>query len=264
MSKIMHGVILTFVVIMAGFVNASDDIAHPEKILIVLTSHSDLGNTGQKTGFWLPELTHPYYEFTHAGFQVELASPLGGMAPLDGKSFHQPDDHHQRFLQDAKLMAKVMRTLPLSTIDPTDYRAVLFSGGSGPMWDFPNNPNINRVASSIYNQGGVVSAVCHGTAALVGITQDNGEPLIHGKRVAAFTRQEESDIDQLDIIPFLLGEKLTEMGAIHIAGPAWQEKVVIDGRLMTGQNPASAKKLAQKIIHYLENYDDNKLTAKNG
>jgi len=145
------------------------------RVLIVLTSHSDLGDTGLKTGFWLPELTHPYYEFLDGGYQVDIASPLGGMAPLDAKSLLEPDAYSDRFLQDATLMAKVMTTTPLEQINPNEYRAILFSGGSGPMWDFPDNPDIDRIATAIYEDGGIVSAVCHGTAALASITLSNGE-----------------------------------------------------------------------------------------
>lgn len=224
-----------------------------EKILMVLTSHSKLGNTDQKTGFWLQELTHPYYEFKNSGYEVDIASPEGGMAPLDAKAFDEPDEFHQRFLNDAALMAKVMRTIPLAEINPADYDVILFSGGSGPMWDFPNNPDISRISSAIYESNGIVSAVCHGTAALVNIKLSNGEYLINGKDVATFTKEEEAGIGQLDIIPFLLEEKLASRGAIHIYGKAWQENVVVQGRLITGQNPASAKKLSQEIIKQLQN-----------
>ena len=222
------------------------------RVLIVLTSHSDLGDSGQKTGFWLPELTHPYYEFLDAGYQIDIASPQGGMAPLDAKSLLEPDEYSNRFLEDATLMAKVMTSIPLSQINPNEYGAILFSGGSGPMWDFHNNADIDRIATSIFEQGGIVSAVCHGTAALAGITLSNGNYLVEGRKVAAFTRQEEIDIQQLDIIPFLLEEKLTSIGATHIPGAPWEENVVVDGRLMTGQNPNSAKKLAQEVIKALE------------
>ncbi|WP_216362553.1 type 1 glutamine amidotransferase domain-containing protein [Bowmanella denitrificans] len=237
---------------MVASVQAETGTEQRNKILIVLTSHSELGDTGRKTGFWLPELTHPYYEFKQAGFQIDIASPLGGMAPLDDKAFTEADDYHQRFLEDAELMAKVIRTLPLATINPSDYDAVLYSGGSGPMWDFPDNKHISRISASIYEQGGIVSAVCHGTAALVDITLSNGEYLVANKPVAAFTKQEEADIGQLDIIPFLLEEKLQERGATHISGAPWQENVVVEGRLITGQNPASAKKLAVEVIKAIQ------------
>ncbi|OKY27082.1 hypothetical protein BI291_10610 [Thalassotalea sp. PP2-459] len=223
-----------------------------DRILIVLTSHSTLGDSDKKTGFWLPELTHPYYEFKKAGFIVDIASIEGGMAPLDAKALDEPDEYHQHFFKDAELMAKVITTTPLSEIEPNDYNAVFYSGGSGPMWDFVDNKDINRISSAIYENNGIVSAVCHGTAALVNITLSDGTFLVKDKEIAAFTKEEEIDINQLDLIPFLLGDKLEQRGAIHIPGKAWQENVVLAGRVMTGQNPASAKKLAQEIIKYLK------------
>jgi putative intracellular protease/amidase len=223
-----------------------------ERVLIVLTSHTELGNTGKKTGFWLPELTHPYYEFIEAGYTVDVASIEGGMAPLDGKIFEEEEDeYNQRFLDDAKLMAKVMRSIPIADINPDDYQVVLYSGGSGPMWDFPNNPDINRISKSIYEKNGIVSAVCHGSAALVNITLSDGSLLIANKRVSGFTNKEEADLGTTEIVPFLLQDKLVEQGAIFIEGNAWQENVVVEGRLITGQNPASAKKVAQSIIEKL-------------
>lgn len=222
------------------------------KILIVLTSHSDLGDTGEKTGFWLPELTHPYYEFKKAGYTVDVASIEGGMAPLDSKAFEEADDYHQVFLNDAVLMAKVMRSIPLAQINADDYQAILFSGGSGPMWDFPNNADISRISSSIYENKGVVSAVCHGNAALVNLTLSDGSLLIKDKSVAAFTNEEEASLGTTKVIPFLLQDKLVERGAKHVMGKAWQENVVVSDRLITGQNPASAKKVAQEIIKKLQ------------
>lgn len=222
------------------------------KILIVLTSHSDLGDTGEKTGFWLPELTHPYYEFEKAGYTVDVASIEGGMAPLDSKAFEEADDYHQVFLNDAVLMAKVMRSIPLAQINADDYQAILFSGGSGPMWDFPNNADISRISSSIYENKGVVSAVCHGNAALVNLTLSDGSLLIKDKSVAAFTNEEEASLGTTKVIPFLLQDKLVERGAKHVMGKAWQENVVVSDRLITGQNPASAKKVAQEIIKKLQ------------
>ena len=137
------------------FITLTSTISYAEnspKILLVLTSHSELGDTGKKTGFWLPELTHPYYEFKKAGYLIDVASIQGGIAPVDPKSLEEPDYANQRFLQDAELMAKVFATLPLSKIDPSKYQAVVFAGGSGPMWDFPNNEHVNRVAAAIYDR----------------------------------------------------------------------------------------------------------------
>jgi putative intracellular protease/amidase len=198
------------------FIALTSTISHAEnvpKILLVLTSHSQLGDTGKSTGFWLPELTHPYYEFKKAGYLIDVASIQGGVAPVDSKSLEEPDDGNQRFLQDAELMAKVFTTLPLSEIDPTEYQAVVFAGGSGPMWDFPNNKHVNRVAATIYENNGIVSAICHGPAALVDIKLSNGKYLVAGKKLAAFTNEEEEELKLTHVIPFLLQDKLIERGA---------------------------------------------------
>ena len=236
------------------FITLTSTISYAEnspKILLVLTSHSELGDTGKKTGFWLPELTHPYYEFKKAGYLIDVASIQGGIAPVDPKSLEEPDYANQRFLQDAELMAKVFTTLPLSKIDPSKYQAVVFAGGSGPMWDFPNNEHVNRVAAAIYENKGIVSAICHGPAALVDIKLSNGKYLVSGRKVAAFTNEEEAELKLTHVVPFLLQDKLIERGAKHIHGKPWKENVVVDGRLITGQNPASATKVAKKIIEYL-------------
>ena len=223
-----------------------------DKILIVLTSHTELGNTGRQTGFWLPELTHPYYAFTEAGYAVDVASIKGGSAPVDALAFLEADEYHQRFLNDAELMAKVIRSTPLSQVSPDDYAAIMFAGGSGPMWDFPNNPDISRISSAIYENNGVVSAVCHGNAALVSLTLSNGELLVKNKRIATFTNEEESALGTTDVVPFLLQDKLIEQGAVQQHGLAWQENVAVDGRLVTGQNPASAHKAALRVMALLQ------------
>lgn len=226
--------------------------AKPSKtVLLVLTSHDKLGDTGMKTGFWLPELTHPYYELIKAGFNVDIASPKGGVAPLDKKSLEEKDPYNNLYLEDNVLRDKVLNTIALKEIDPKKYGAILFAGGSGPMWDFVNNEDISKISSAIYEAGGVVSAICHGTAALVDIKLSNGQYLITGKKFAAFTKQEERSINQYDIVPFFLEDKLTSRGGTHINGSPWQENVIVDGRLVTGQNPASALKATKEVIKIL-------------
>ena len=249
MKKFINWTVMLLITLMTGVSSANTDI----KVLMVLTSHSELGDTGEKTGFWLPELTHPYYEFKKAGYTIDIASIEGGMAPLDAKSFDEPDELNQHFLKDAELMAKVMRSKPLAAINPNDYKAIVFSGGSGAMWDFPNNDDVNRISSSIYENNGIVSAICHGPAALINIKLSDGKYLVAGKKVAAFTNEEEAMLKQTDIVPYLLQDKLIERGALHVYGKAWDENVVVDGRLITGQNPASAKKVALDVIKLLKN-----------
>lgn len=251
--KHLISIALLFVVLLTtNLAHAGSPAKDLKKILIVLTSHTELGNTGKKTGFWLPELTHPYYEFTEAGYTVDVASIEGGMAPVDAKAFREADEFHQVFLNDAELMAKVIRSIPLAEVDPEDYRAVMFAGGSGPMWDFPENDDISRISAAIYENQGVVSAVCHGNAALVNLRLSSGELLVAGKRVAAFTNEEEASLGTTDVVPFLLQDELVERGATHVYGAAWEENVVVDGRLVTGQNPASAQKAAQNVIQILK------------
>ena len=235
-----------------------------EKILIVLTSHSQLGNTDKETGFWLPELTLPYYKFKEAGYAVDVASIKGGIAPLDQKIFQYKDEEksNQMFLKNAELMSKVFKTLALSKIDPKKYKAILYAGGSGTMWDFPNNEDVKRITSEIYENNGIVSAVCHGPSALVNVKLSNGKYLISGKKITSFTNEEEEDlnfkdrkgkvIEMKNILPFLLQDKLIERGANYASGKAWKENVIVDGRLITGQNSESASKVAEKVIEYLQ------------
>lgn len=251
MKKLTIIASLFLLLVTSAFSYAEGVISNHEKILIVLTSHTELGNTGKKTGFWLPELTHPYYEFTKAGYSVDVASIDGGMAPVDSKAFEEDDEYHQVFLNDATLMAKVIQSIPLAEVNPDDYQVIMFAGGSGPMWDFPDNKDISRISSAIYENKGIVSAVCHGNAALINIRLSDGNLLIAGKRIAAFTNEEEDSLGTTEIVPFLLQDKLIERGAIHEYGKAWEENVVVEDSLITGQNPASAKKAAQSIIALL-------------
>ena len=223
-----------------------------KRALIVLTSHSQLGDTNRKTGFWLPELTHPYYKLKDAGFIVDIVSIQGGMAPIDPASYNDKDDHDRRFLRDPELMSKVLRSSPIERAAPDNYNAVIFSGGSGTMWDFPDNEHVNRLSRVIYENNGIVAAICHGPAALIDVKLSNNKYLVAGRKVAAFTNEEEADLKQIEVLPFLLQDKLTERGALHIYGEAWQENIVVDGRLITGQNPASASGVAKEIIEYFE------------
>lgn len=174
------------------------------------------------------------------------------MAPIDQNSYDEKDEYNNRFLNDAELMAKVIRSKPIEDVLSSEYSAVIYSGGSGPMWDFPNNPHVNRITREIYESDGIVSAICHGPVALVGVRLSNGKHLIEGRKVTAFTNEEEADIKQLNILPFLLQDELIERGANHVPGKPWAENVVVDGRIITGQNPASASIVAKKIIEQLE------------
>ncbi len=219
-----------------------------KKALIVLTSHATLGNTGKPTGWYLPEVSHIYFPLLEAGFEVDFASPKGGAAPMDPPSDKREDPLNRRFMEDAALQAQVRRTLALEVVDPSAYGVIFFAGGHGTMWDFPANPALSRVAAAIYEAGGIVSAVCHGPAALVDIKLSNGRYLIEGKTVNGFTDKEEQLVGLTGVVPFLLESKLKERSATFKGGEPWSSTVVVSERVLTGQNPQSAKALAQALV----------------
>lgn len=221
-----------------------------KKILFALTSHDRKGNTGQPTGFYLPEAAHPWAVLQAAGFEIDFASPKGGRPPMDGTE--SADEVSRRFLNSKEIMSKIENTPTPAQIHPSEYEAILFVGGHGTMWDFPNNQSLAHVAASIYDAGGVVGAVCHGPAALVNLKLSNGQYLVKGKRIAAFTDDEERAVDLHGVVPFLLATTLQQRGAIHIAAPNWQSNVIVDERLVTGQNPASAEGVGQEMARLLK------------
>jgi putative intracellular protease/amidase len=207
-------------------------------VLFVVTSHATKGSTGQPTGYYLGEVTHPLAELKDAGIPVEFASIRGGEPPVDGLDLD--DEVNARFWNDASFREAMRHTLELGKVDPSRYSAIYFAGGHGAMWDFPTSPDVARVTRTVYEQGGIVAAVCHGPAALTHVKLSDGRYLVAGKRVSAFTNEEESAVGLSGVVPFLLADKLKEGGALHEAAPMWTGKVVADGRLITGQNPQSA------------------------
>ncbi|WP_157247632.1 type 1 glutamine amidotransferase domain-containing protein [Nonomuraea typhae] len=213
-----------------------------KRILIALTSHAELGRTGRSTGFYVSEAAHPWEVFTAAGYEVHLVSVAGGKAPQDGLDVDDPAQ--RRFLAETD----VHNTLSPAQVDPSRYEAILFAGGHGTMWDFPENPALAGLARAIYEDGGVVAAVCHGPAALVGLTLSTGAALVAGKKVAAFTDAEEAAVKLTDVVPFSLAARLVEEGAEHVPGPDFAAQVIRDGRLVTGQNPASARGVAEQVL----------------
>jgi putative intracellular protease/amidase len=217
------------------------------RILIATTSHTTKGSTGQPTGAYLPEVAHPYDVFTRAGCRVELASVAGGAIPLDGVA--DADEASRLFL--AKHGDDLAHSLPAERVDPRAYDAIFFAGGHGAMWDLPDNAAFQRVARDIYERGGVVSAVCHGPAALVNLKLTKGEYLVAGKAVSAFTNEEERAVKLEGVVPFLLADLLRQRGARHEAAPLWQKKVVVSERLITGQNPASSAGVAEAVVQAL-------------
>ncbi|NTY02389.1 type 1 glutamine amidotransferase domain-containing protein [Deinococcus sp. JMULE3] len=217
-------------------------------VLFVLTSHNDLGGV-RPTGFYLSELAHPYHVFTRAGFDADFISVQGGQPPMDGAD---PSDPEQKaVLDDAALMARLSATRRAADVNADDYDLIFYVGGHGTMWDFPDDQDLASLASRIYERGGMVAAVCHGPAGLVNIRLSDGQYLVSGKRVAAFTNDEERAVNLSDVVPFHLETRLIERGAHHTKGSNFEPHVEIDGRLATGQNPASARPLAEAIVPIL-------------
>lgn len=214
-------------------------------VLMVLTSHGVKGASGEPTGFYLGEVTHPLAVFDAAGIAVEFASIQGGEPPVDGLDLD--DATNARYWNDPRFREAIRSTARLDDMDPMKYSAVFYAGGHGAMWDFPVSPAVQQVTRALYEDGGVVAAVCHGPAALVNVTLSNGEHLVAGKRVSAFTDDEERAVKLDGVVPFLLASTLTERGARHQPAPNWTAQVVVDGRLVTGQNPQSATGTAQAV-----------------
>ncbi|KAB1118185.1 type 1 glutamine amidotransferase domain-containing protein [Micromonospora aurantiaca] len=212
------------------------------RALIALTSHSELGRTGRSTGYYVGEAAEPWEVFRAAGYDVDLASVAGGEPPVDGR------DENDTTQNDFLATAGVTDTPKAADVDPAGYDVILFAGGHGTMWDFPDDPDLARIARSVYERGGVVAAVCHGPSALVNLTLTDGSRLIAGKRVAGFTNSEEAAVGLTDEVPFLLADKLGEAGAQHVPAPDFTEHVVVDGRLVTGQNPQSARAVADAVV----------------
>lgn len=219
-------------------------------ILCVVTSHPIKGDTGIATGFWMSELTHALAEFQNAGIPFELASIRGGHPPIDG--FDLTDEINAHFWKDSAFRSALANSLILADVDTSRYSAVFFAGGHGTMWDFANSQAAQRVIREMYEAGGVVSSLCHGPAALVNAKLSDGSYLVAGKRVAAFTDEEEAEVQTTHIVPFLLASTLKKRGALHQPAPNWSANVVADGRLVTGQNPASAHGVGEAVSMLLK------------
>lgn len=216
------------------------------RVLIVVTSHDQLGDTGKKTGFWLEELAVPYLELVRGGADVDIASPKGGRPPADPSSEKSDEPDVQAFLADETAMQKLERSLKLSS--SMVYDAVFVAGGHGVMWDLAASDVVAKLLSNTYARGAIVAAVCHGPAALVNATKPDGLPLVHGHRVAAFSNEEEKAAGLTEIVPFLLESRLEEQGGKYEKGPMWQPFAVRDGNLITGQNPRSSRKVAEELL----------------
>ncbi|NJX15696.1 type 1 glutamine amidotransferase domain-containing protein [Tamlana crocina] len=220
------------------------------KVLMVLSSHQELGKTGKETGYYLSEVTHAYEVFQTNNYQITLVSPKGGNPPVDG--FDLTDEVNNKYWNDATFQNKLQNTLKPSKVKAKDYDVIYYAGGHGTMWDFPNNKKLAKIAAQIYENQGIVAAVCHGPSALVNIKLSNGNHLVDGKTVSVFTNEEETNVKLENVVPFLLEDKLIARGATVNKAAMWQEKVSVVERLVTGQNPASAKLAAEKIVELIE------------
>jgi putative intracellular protease/amidase len=220
------------------------------KILMVLTSHSQLGNTGEKTGFWIEEFVAPYYVLADAGAEITIASPKGGQPPVDPKSElkNAQTPSTERFYKDFKVIDAVAHSLKLSTIKEADYDAVFYPGGHGPLWDLATDKNSIQLIEAFYNHQKPIAFLCHSPAALVNVKAKNGEPLVKGKAVTGFSNTEEEAVKLTKVVPFLLEDELTKNGANYSKVDDWASYVKQDGLLITGQNPGSSEAVAELIL----------------
>jgi len=235
------------------------DSSHPTRgrpmstprIAFVLTSHDTLGDTGNDTGYFLSEVAHPYLVLHEAGAEIDFISPEGGPVPMDPSSRDLEDKGNATFLRLEGMEDALNSTTAAADVDPADYDAIYFAGGHGTMWDFPDNEALQHLTAAIYEDGGAVGAVCHGPAGLVNVHLSDGSRLIDGKRVSCFTDAEEHEVELQDVVPFLLETTLRKHGATIEKAGNWEASVAVDGRLVTGQNPASAEGVGEALARIL-------------
>ncbi len=235
-----------------GFVQAQTKKSKnmKKKILFVVTSHDKKGSTGEDTGYYLGEVSHPWEVLHKAGYEIDFVSPKGGTPPVDG--FDLKDPVNKEFWENKGYKDKIDHSMTPSQVNPKEYSTIFYAGGHGAMWDFADNKELADIASKIYENGGIVAAVCHGPAGLVNIKLNNGKYLVEGKKINAFTNEEESEVKLTNVVPFLLEDKLKERGAKFEKSGLWQNHVVTDQRVITGQNPQSAKSVGEAIVKELK------------
>lgn len=231
-----------------------------KKVLFVLTSTEKLGDSGHKTGAYLSEITHPYDEFIRAGYEVDMISPHGGKVPLDGVKMDDP--LNATWMNDEEFLSKVEETLTPWQVSGRDYCAIYFAGGHGAMFDFPDNLQLQKLTSDIFENNGVVGAVCHGAAALVNVRLSDGSYLIRAHEVSCFTNEEEETVGMERVVPFLLQSKMEERGAYHTSSPRFAAHVVKSGRLVTGQNPASAAGVGKSMVEVLDFIEEGRIVPE--
>ncbi len=245
MKTIISNLILLIAFTGFNSANAQQRKQMKKKILFVVTSHDSKGKTGEKTGYYLGEVSHPWEVLVEAGYEIDFVSPKGGNPPVDG--FDLNDAVNKKFWEDKHYHQKITNSLKPSDVKPLDYVAIFYAGGHGAMWDLPNNTELANIASKIYEQNGIVAAVCHGPAGLLDIKLSDGKFLIAGKKVNGFSNEEEELVKLTQVVPFLLENQMKERGGIYEKSAPWQNHVTIDGRLITGQNPQSAKAVGEAI-----------------
>ena len=250
-------VLLTLIYSVAG-------VAQNKRVLFVVTNHTQLGNTGETTGYFLSEVTHPLEVLTEAGYKVDFVSPKGGTATAYGVKLDDPIN--KKYWENADYQKQLAHTLAPSQVKANDYAAIFYAGGHGTMWDFANSEALAKIAQQIYEKGGVVAAVCHGPSGLVNIKLSNGKYLVSGKTLSPFTNEEEEAVKLSQVVPYSLENKLKERGAIIDKAGLWQDKVSVDNRVITGQNPQSAKSVGEAILKELQKsplrFDASKYTTQ--
>lgn len=255
MKKTLHK-LATIAVLLVGMMSVFPGIAQlkssnnmKKKILFVLTSHNKKGDTGQPTGYYLGEVSHPWEVLHEAGYEIDFVSPKGGKAPVDG--FNLDDATNRKFWENTEYRHKVEHTLTPADITPKAYEAIFYAGGHGAMWDFADNTALADIAAKIYENNGIVGAVCHGPAGLVNIKLSDGKYLVDGKQINAFTNEEEIAVGLEKVVPFALETQLIARGAKFKKSGLWQAHVAVDNRVITGQNPQSAKAVGEAILKSL-------------
>ena len=223
------------------------------KILMVLTSHDQLGDSGQKTGFWLEEFAAPYYVFLDARADITLSSPAGEQPPMDPKSSAAEfrTNATERFVNDTKAQIQLAHTLPLAQINAADYDCVFYPGGHGPLWDLAEDHHSIRLIEALFQNNKPIGLVCHASGVLRHCKDANGHPLASGKRVTGFSNSEEAAVELTDVVPFLVEDMLRERGALYSKGDDWSSHIEVDGNLVSGQNPASSDATARAFLAQL-------------
>jgi putative intracellular protease/amidase len=223
------------------------------KVLIVLPSYDQLGNTGKQTGFWLEEFTSPYYEFIDNGYDVAIASPKGGKPPVDPMSRQKENqtESTQRFEKDKAAQGTLENTMVLSQVSASDYDTLFLPGGHGPMWDLSADKNMKKLVEDFYSDKKIISTVCHGPAGLLQATDQDGNSILKDKKITGFTNNEESIVGLTKVVPFSLENRMKELGGKFEKGQDFKPFVVSDGQLITGQNPKSSILAAEKVVEIL-------------